>query len=101
MLRLQGYVWVDMVIGTFVGGVRSPSIVVWPNYTPPASRSEHIWAFWDVLPTMADIAGVKAPVDLDGVSFYSVLRSGVSIEHSPLLFTWSGNANKETGYSAR
>jgi arylsulfatase A-like enzyme len=50
------------------GGVRVPSIVRWPGKVPAGKSSEFVWAFWDFLPTAAELAGVAAPSGLDGIS---------------------------------
>jgi arylsulfatase A-like enzyme len=53
----------------YEGGVRTPFLARWPGVIKPNSSSDHIAAFWDVLPTLCDIAGVKIPEDTDGISF--------------------------------
>ncbi len=50
------------------GGIRVPGIVRWKGVTKPGTVSDHVWAFWDFLPTACDLAGVKAPDGLDGLS---------------------------------
>jgi arylsulfatase A-like enzyme len=35
--------------------------------------SSQVWAFWDVLPTLAEIAGAQAPAGLDGISMLPAL----------------------------
>jgi len=50
------------------GGIRVPMIVRWPGRIKPAATSDAAWAFWDFLPTAAEIAGAKCPGGLDGVS---------------------------------
>jgi arylsulfatase A-like enzyme len=50
------------------GGIRVPTIVRWTGVTKPGTVSDHVWAFWDFLPTACDLAGVKAPDGLDGLS---------------------------------
>lgn len=56
------------------GGIRVPMIVRWPGVIQPGTVSDQVWAFWDFLPTAADIAGAKAPPGLDGISVVPVLR---------------------------
>ncbi|MCI0682303.1 MAG: arylsulfatase [Gemmataceae bacterium] len=51
------------------GGIRVPMVVRWTGKVPPDSTSDHVGAFWDFLPTACDLAGVKSPAGLDGVSF--------------------------------
>lgn len=52
----------------YEGGIRTPMIVRWPEKIPPGKVSDSVWYFADVLPTCADIAGVKPPQSIDGLS---------------------------------
>lgn len=63
--RTKGYV--------YEGGVRVPLIASWPNKIKAGSSSDHISAFYDLMPTICDIAGVEPPQDIDGISFKSTL----------------------------
>ena len=56
----------------YEGGLRVPMIARWPERIAPGTVSDYPWAFWDLLPTAADLAGVKAP-KTDGVSVLPVL----------------------------
>ena len=57
----------------YEGGIRVPMIASWPKHIAPGSTSNHISAFYDVLPTLAEVAGV-APIDgTDGISFLPTL----------------------------
>lgn len=62
----------------YEGGIRVPMIVRWPGSVPAGKTSDDAWAFWDFLPTCADLAGVKPPVDakLDGLSVLPALLGG-------------------------
>jgi len=55
------------------GGIRTPMIVRWPGKIPAARVSDAQWYYADVLPTCADLAGVKPPPDIDGVSVLPTL----------------------------
>ncbi|WP_319501309.1 arylsulfatase [uncultured Draconibacterium sp.] len=57
----------------YEGGIRVPMIVSWPGIIAPGSKTDHISAFWDVMPTLAEIAGCNALGGLDGISFLPVL----------------------------
>lgn len=57
----------------YEGGIRVPTIARWPGKIEPASKSDHISAFWDFLPTCCDIAGVETPDGLDGISMLPTL----------------------------
>jgi arylsulfatase A-like enzyme len=56
------------------GGIRVPMIVRWPGKVKAGSVSDHVWAFWDFLPTATELAGVKeVPGGLDGISVVPTL----------------------------
>jgi arylsulfatase len=57
----------------YEGGIRTPMLVRWPGRIAQGSVSDHVWGFWDVLPTFAEIAGVKAPGGIDGTSVLPTL----------------------------
>ena len=42
------------------GGIRVPMIVSWPGKIAAGSKSDFVGAFWDVMPTFAELAGVSA-----------------------------------------
>src|SRR5881392_819697 len=52
----------------YEGGIRVPMIVRWPGKIKAGTTNDQVWAFWDFLPTAAEIAGVKPPKDIDGIS---------------------------------
>lgn len=53
----------------YEGGIRVPMIVRWPGKIKAGSVSDHISAFWDVMPTLAEITGVSLSEPVDGISF--------------------------------
>ena len=58
----------------YEGGIRIPFIVKWAGVVKAGTTSDHISAFWDILPTMADIAGVESPENIDGISILPTLK---------------------------
>lgn len=52
----------------YEGGIRVPFVARWPGHVPKGQTSAHPSAFWDLMPTFAELAGAKAPVNTDGVS---------------------------------
>lgn len=54
------------------GGIRVPMIVRWPGKIK-AGVSDQVWAFWDLLPTAADLLGHKPPEGIDGISVLPTL----------------------------
>ena len=73
----------------YEGGVRSPTMARWLG-TVPAGVSSYRWAFWDVLPTFAELAGLEAPSGLDGVSIVPTLMGRSQPAHALLYWTWPG-----------
>lgn len=61
--------WRGMKRSMYDGGIRTPFIARWPGIIKPNSVSDHIAAFWDILPTFCDLTGVNKPEDTDGISF--------------------------------
>ena len=57
----------------YEGGIREPMIAWWPGKIEAGSTNNHISAFWDVLPTVAEIAGAETPGNIDGISFLPTL----------------------------
>jgi len=55
------------------GGTRVPMIVSWPGKINAGSTSEHLSAFWDFLPTVADLTGQPLKVPTDGISMLPTL----------------------------
>ena len=53
----------------YEGGIRVPMLAHWPGVVPAGVESDHVSAFWDILPTMAGIVGQEIPVSVDGISF--------------------------------
>ena len=92
----------------YEGGIRVPMIARWPGRIRPGSVSELPWAFYDVMPTLADLAGTPAPANIDGYSVLpTLLGSGRQKMHEylywELLRTQPGNRwawRKETPMQA-
>jgi arylsulfatase A-like enzyme len=57
----------------YEGGIREPMLARWPGKIKAGAVSEQVWAFWDFLPTAAEICGGKIPDGLDGISMKNAL----------------------------
>jgi arylsulfatase A-like enzyme len=69
------------------GGIRVPLIVRWPAKIKPGLTIDQPWAFWDFLPTAAEIAGAKAPEKTDGISMLpTLLGKGQTNQHAFLYW---------------
>jgi arylsulfatase A len=69
----------------YEGGIRVPMIASWPGTIPAGRTSDHVWAHWDVLPTVAELTGAAPPKGLDGTSRARALR-GQPQTASPFLY---------------
>lgn len=69
---------------TYEGGIRIPFIVRWPGKVEAGTVNDHQLAFYDLMPTFCDIAGIENYVErytnpalendwFDGISFYPTL----------------------------
>ena len=58
----------------YEGGVRTPFIVNWPSVIKEKRVTDNISAFWDFLPTVAEIVGTDIPEGIDGISYLPVLK---------------------------
>ncbi len=70
----------------YEGGIRVPMLAVWPGKIPTGSQSDHQGAFWDVMPTLAEVAGAPKPQS-DGISFLPSL-TGKPSEQKPHEFLY-------------
>jgi arylsulfatase A-like enzyme len=57
----------------YEGGIRVPMVVRWSGRIPAGSTSDQVWAFWDFLPTAAEMAGAMPPDGIDGISMLPTL----------------------------
>jgi arylsulfatase A-like enzyme len=55
------------------GAFHVPAIAHWPKYIEHSQESDHIWAMWDFLPTVAELIGVPSPDDTDGISMLPII----------------------------
>ena len=64
--------------GLYEGALRQAALARWPGQVPAGRVSEEPWAFWDFLPTAAELAGAKIPAEChpDGISLVSFLKGG-------------------------
>jgi arylsulfatase A-like enzyme len=70
----------------YEGGIRAPAIAYWPGHIKQGVVSDQVWAFWDVLPTLAALTGQKPPANLDGISILPVLLENKTIPHPPMYW---------------
>jgi uncharacterized sulfatase len=68
------------------GGIRTPLIVRWPAQIKPGQVTDFVSAFWDFLPTAADIAMTQTPKGIDGISLFPLLTGGAQTNRHEYLY---------------
>lgn len=73
---------------TYEGGIRVPMIVSWPGKIKAGSKSDHISAFWDVMPTFGELTEQEVPEDIDGISFLPTLFGDDELQKDHEFLYW-------------
>lgn len=81
----------------YEGGIRVPMIARWPTAVKAGAVSDHVSAFWDVLPTLAELAGVDPPAGIDGLSMAPVLlgRKAAQRRHESLYWEFHEQGGRQ------
>jgi arylsulfatase A-like enzyme len=80
----------------YEGGIRVPFIVNWPGKIEGGRTSGHVSAFYDIMPTFAELAGAKAPSKLDGLSMVpSILGKKGQATHAHLYWEFHEDGGKQ------
>lgn len=83
----------------YEGGIRVPMIAWGPTRIPDGRVSDHVWAAWDVLPTVLDLTGAPAAPGLDGRSVLPTL-AGQTQPAAPFLY-WEVGSESKLAQAAR
>ena len=75
----------------YEGGIRVPLIARWPGKITPHTTTDHISAFWDVLPTLTELTGIDPPPDIDGLSFLPTLLGNNDKQKTHDYLYWEYN----------
>jgi len=80
--------------GLYEGALRQAAIARWPGQIPAGKVREEPWAFWDFLPTAAELASAKVPAaaKTDGLSLVSFLKGGPAPQRD--VFYWELHEGK-------
>lgn len=69
----------------YEGGIRVPMIAKWKGKITKGSKTDNIYSFWDVMPTIAELTGSKISKTIDSVSFLpTLLTKGKQNQHDYL-----------------
>jgi len=78
----------------YEGGIRVPMIVRRPGTVPAGKVSDRVTAFWDVMPTLAEIAGAEPPTT-DGKSMLPTLLGKDGPTHEQLYWEFHEGGFKQ------
>lgn len=85
----------------YEGGIRVPMITRWPGQIPSGRTSDRVWAFWDVLPTLANLAGLPTVPNTDGVSVLPTLLGHEQAQQHDSLYWDYGHTRGSFSQAAR
>ena len=80
----------------YEGGLRQAALARWPGQVPAGRVTDEPWAFWDFLPTSAELSGASLPATFkpDGFSLVSFLKGGAAPKRE--YFYWELYEGKPT-----
>lgn len=82
-------------------GTRVPMVVRWNGHVKAGSRTDAMVSWVDVLPTLVQLAGGKAPEGIDGISFSSLFGVGTETAGRKEIFTTHNNDGRVNVYPMR
>ncbi len=88
--KLRGY-----KRGMYEGALRQAAFAWWPGTVPAGRVTEEPWAFWDLLPTFAELAQARIPsgFEPDGHSLVEFLQGGPAPKRD--YFYWELHEGRE------
>jgi arylsulfatase A-like enzyme len=87
-LPLRDYKWT-----VYEGGIRVPFLAAYPGVIPAGLTFNKPVSTLDIFPTVASLAGIKAPASLDGVNLTPFLKGeNQASPHDALFFSIDGKA---------
>jgi hypothetical protein len=95
--------WNDSMKGrkgsTDEGGVRVPFLIRWPGHIPQGTKVSQIAGAIDILPTLADLAGIEVPSEkpLDGMSLKPLFSGEAESWPDRMIFShWNRKVSVRT-----
>ncbi len=77
------------------GGIRVPMVASWKGKIKPGSKTDRISAFWDVFPTLSEVAQAKDIPRTDGISFLNPLLGKQAPKHEYLYWEFSSYGGQQ------
>lgn len=72
----------------YEGGIRVPLLAQWKGTIAPGTVSEELCAFWDFMPTAAELAGLPIPTHTDGISLLPTFLGKARKQHEYLYWDY-------------
>jgi arylsulfatase A-like enzyme len=72
----------------YEGGIRIPFIARWPGKVPAGRVCDELTAFWDFMPTAAELAGLPEPEGIDGISMLPAIMGKEQKSHAYLYWDY-------------
>lgn len=80
----------------YEGGIRVPFVAYWPGQIQAGRQSNLPAAFWDILPTFADLANTEVDSYTDGISFAPTLfNKGKQAKHQYLYWEFHEDGGRQ------
>jgi arylsulfatase A-like enzyme len=70
----------------YEGGIRVPLMARWPGHIKQGQTSDEPCAFWDFMPTVAELSGAHCPTNIDGISIAPALLGQQQTNHHKMLY---------------
>ncbi len=79
------------------GGIRIPMIAHWSGKIKTGSQTSLISSFYDVLPTLCEVANITPPTNIDGISFFPTLMGKENQQkHDFLYWEFPGSGGQQS-----
>ncbi|MCF6358939.1 MAG: sulfatase-like hydrolase/transferase, partial [Draconibacterium sp.] len=84
---------------TYEGGIRVPLIAYWKGKIEAGTITKFVSGFQDIMPTLAEVAGIKVPEQSNGISFLPLLTGDNQKKHENLNWEFQlvGGSKNTTG----
>lgn len=81
-------------LSLYEGGLRVPFAARWPGKIKAGSTTDFAVSFWDCLPTLCDMAGIKPSLKVDGISYLPTLLGNSKKQKPHPNFYWEVNESQ-------
>ncbi|MBT5168944.1 MAG: arylsulfatase [Opitutales bacterium] len=85
----------------YEGGIRVPFVVRWEGTVKGNQTNNDVIAFWDMLPTLAEVAGVDLVSETDGLSVLDAFLGKPLIEDRDYLYWDYGHSRRRYDQAVR